>query len=171
MSDADLDDGLEDETDSVPGGERQEMTLELPAVHAAARLARHLIRPFAKSVGITGSELDHLVLVASELIGNAVDHGGGQAALDPGHHAMRMILSLEASREGWILAVSDQGGGEPEALRELIEPKGLPDLEDERGRGFFLIQEMVDRITVERSADGTGLRLVAERRHGQIEAS
>ena len=160
----------QDGAQAVPGEEPLEMTLDLPAVHAAARLARHLIRPLAKSVGIGGTELDHLVLVASELIGNAVDHGGGGAALDAGEHRMRMQLTLAVSEQGWTLAVSDQGGGEPEALRELIQPVGLPDLEDERGRGFFLIQEMVDRITVERSKDGTGLRLVAERRHGQIES-
>lgn len=163
-------DESQDGTQEVPGDVPLEMSLDLPAVHAAARLARHLIRPLAKSVGIVGTELDHLVLVASELIGNAVDHGGGEAALDAGSHGMRMRLTVVVSELGWTLAVSDQGGGEPEALRELIQPAGLPDLEDERGRGFFLIQEMVDRITVERSEDGTGLRLVAERRHGRIEA-
>jgi len=164
------DDEAQDGDPGVPGDVPLEMSLDLPAVHAAARLARHLIRPLAKSVGITGTALDHLVLVASELIGNAVDHGGGEAALNADEHRIRMRLDLVVSELGWKLAVSDQGGGEPEAVRELIEPQGLPDLEDERGRGFFLIREMVDRITVERSEDGTGLRLVAERRHGQIEA-
>lgn len=159
-----------DGTDEMPANTSQELVLDLPAVHAGARLARHLIRPFAKSVGIAGRELDHLVLVASELIGNAVDHGGGEAAMDAGQHEMRMKLALEVSQSDWRLSVSDQGGGEPEVLRELIEPEGLPDLEDERGRGFFLIQEMVDSITVEKSEDGSGLRLVAERRHGRIEA-
>jgi len=71
----------------------------------------------------------------------------------------RMKLTLEVSASGWTLAVSDQGGGDPEALRELIAPVGLPDLEDERGRGFFLISQMVDQIDVRKSEDGLGLAL------------
>ena len=67
------------------------------------------------------------------------------------------------SDAGWCLAVSDQGGGDPDALRALVEPEGLPDLEDGRGRGFFLLSTMVDRIEVDRSEDGLGLTVTVVR--------
>ena len=155
---------------ALPNGAavNQVLRLDLPAAHSAARLVRRMIRIFAKSVGIAGTDLDELLLVASELVGNAVDHGGGGAALDTDDHRSRMKLALELSPGGWVLQVSDQGGGRPEVLRELIQPSGPPDLEDERGRGFFLIGQMVDRISVELSEDGAGLRLVAEKHRPRI---
>lgn len=138
-----------------------ELRLDLPAVHSAARMARHLIRPFARSGGITGPELDNLVLVSSELLSNAVDHGGGESVMDMAdlNHAARMSLFLRVSGGNWELDVTDEGGGDPAALDALIHPDGLPDLEDERGRGFFLIGQMVDRITVNKSDSGEGIRL------------
>ena len=41
----------------------------------------------------------------------------------------------------------------------------IPDLEDERGRGFFLLAQMVDVLAVERSDDGLGLSFRAVRRY------
>jgi anti-sigma regulatory factor (Ser/Thr protein kinase) len=149
--------------DGAPGREDGplELRLDLPAAHSAARMARHLIRPFARSGGVTGGELDNLLLVASELMGNAVDHGGGDSAMEESdlEAPVRMKLFLTVEAGGWQLEVSDEGGGEPETLDQLIHPDGLPDLEDERGRGFFLISQMVDQIVVRKSEDGLGLAL------------
>jgi anti-sigma regulatory factor (Ser/Thr protein kinase) len=144
-------------------GDRGEGTLQLdlPAAHAAARMARHLIRPFARSGGITGRELDNLLLVASELLANVVDHGGEAAAErdDP----PRMKLLLGVGHGAWRLEVTDEGGGDVQALRDLIQPAGLPDLEDERGRGLFLISQMVDEISVEPNPAGRGVSLRVRR--------
>jgi len=125
-------------------------------------MARHLIRPFARSGGVQGTELDNLLLVAAELLANAVDHGGGEAALvvnGDQRDGARMQLALSVESGGWWLEVTDEGGGDPEVLRALVRPTELPDLEDERGRGFFLIAQMVDDIRVEPSASGRGLSL------------
>ncbi len=141
-----------------------ELRVDLPAVHSAARMARHLIRLFARSSGITGGELDNLILVSSELLSNAVDHGGGESAVDATEfRAARMTLLLHVDGRTWKMEVTDEGGGDPEALEALIHPDGLPDLEHERGRGFFLISQMVDEITVERSESGRGLQLSVTR--------
>jgi anti-sigma regulatory factor (Ser/Thr protein kinase) len=138
-----------------------ELRLELPAVHSAARMARHLIRPFALSAGISGADLDNLVLVGSELLGNAVDHGGGRAAMTAADldRPVRMKLLLAVEDGAWRMQVSDEGGGDPESVDALLRREGLPDLEDERGRGFFLISSLVDEISVRRSDDGLGLML------------
>lgn len=169
-------DPVDDRQDPDPGGESAAegegsetgghgtLSLDLPAVHAAARMARHLIRPFARSGGVLGTELDNLVLVTDELLSNAVDHGGGDAAREAeAGNGARMRFVLSVSSGSWRLEVSDQGGGDPQALQELISPEGLPDLEDERGRGFFLIAQMVDEIRVEASPDGRGLTLFVVR--------
>ena len=148
--------------------EPRELRLDLPAVHSAARMARHLIRQFARGAGVVGAELDSLLLVADELLSNAVDHGGGGAAREEGelesHPRMGMLLALDAA--GWRMGVSDQGGGRPEELSPLLQPGELPDLEDERGRGFFLVTQMVQRIEVRSSQDGLGLCITAVREYG-----
>jgi len=150
------------------GGERR-LRLELPATHRAVRVARHMVRHFARLEGVAGEELETLTLVASELLGNAVDHGGGGAAMEEDDHAVPVAMDMELglTGTGWTLAVTDRGGGDPEELRSLFSGDGVPDLEDERGRGFFLLRQLVDRIDVERSADGAGLTLVAVREHGE----
>ncbi len=193
----------------------QELRLDLPAAHSAARMARHLVRQFAKAGGLPESELDQLTLVADELLSNAVDHGGGGAALEErgvarGEFApverehgddaddaevsaerygaaemsaerhgaaemsaerhgaaagARMQMLLVVSAHAWEVRVADQGGGDPDVVRELIAPsEGVPDLEDERGRGFFLMAQLVDSLEVQRSPDGLGLEMVARRR-------
>jgi anti-sigma regulatory factor (Ser/Thr protein kinase) len=126
------------------------LRLELPAVHSAGRMARQVVRRF----------------VTSELLSNAVDHGGGESAMEESdlRRDVRMTLLLGVDPTGWRLSVSDQGGGDPREIAPFLDSGALPDLEDERGRGFFLLVQMVDRLTVERSSDGKGLLFVAEKR-------
>jgi anti-sigma regulatory factor (Ser/Thr protein kinase) len=149
----------------------RELKLDLPAVHSGARLARHLIRPFARSNGVTGRSLDSLLLVAEELLTNAVDHGGGHAAVDETElsEPVRMSTKVTISRGHWEIRVADQGGGDPRVLEAMLDPDRVPDLDDERGRGFFLLSRMVDRLTVEKSEDGKGIVVIAVKRYGEPE--
>ncbi|MCC6409097.1 MAG: ATP-binding protein [Planctomycetes bacterium] len=149
----------------------RELKLDLPAVHSGARLARHLIRPFARSNGVTGRSLDSLLLVAEELLTNAVDHGGGHAAADENElsEPVRMSMKLTISRGSWEIRVADQGGGDPSVLAKVLHPDHVPDLDDERGRGFFLLSRMVHKLSVEKSDDGRGIQIIAVQRHGERE--
>lgn len=154
---------------SIQHDERSgELQLDLPAAHSAARMARSVLRRFALREGVPGSEVETLEFVAGELLDNAVDHGGGNAAMDESdlEQDVRMTLRLMLSNGSWILEVTDQGGGMPDDVRTLLEPTDdIPDLEDERGRGFFLMKQMVDLIEVDRSGDGLGLLFRALRKY------
>ena len=151
--------------------EGRELRLDLPAVHSAARMARHLVREFSAREGLADEEVDSLLLIADELLSNAVDHGGGEAAREEGDHseAARMGLTLVLRDDGWVLEVSDEGGGDPDAVDALLHPADLPDLEDERGRGFFLISGLVQSLSVRRREDGLGLAITAVRLYGARE--
>lgn len=147
----------------------QELRLDLPAAHSAGRMARQMLRPFALRVGIPEGEVDTLEFVAGELLSNAVDHGGGERAMETSdlRGDVRMTLHLEIQGESWVVRVGDQGGASPEEVRDLIaQDDGLPDLEDERGRGFFLLSQMVDDIRVSKSEDGLGLVFEVSKRYG-----
>lgn len=143
------------------------LRLDLPAAHTDVRVARNVVRHFVRLLGVADREVDQLVLVVSELLANAIDHGGGKAAMVQRDldGDVRMRLSLTIDRDEWELRVTDQGGGDVEEVRKLIDPDGVPDLEDDRGRGFFLLAQMVDRLHVEESGDGRGLTFCARRRH------
>ncbi|MDA1265547.1 MAG: ATP-binding protein [Planctomycetota bacterium] len=146
-----------------------ELELDLPAAHSAGRMARQMAREFALAEGVPAKEVETLEFVAGELLDNAVDHGGGGGAREiadlPGD--VRMQLGLAISGKEWTVTVGDQGGGDPTFLRDLIDPPdGFPDLEDERGRGFFLLAGMVDKLSVAPTPAGNGLALKATRRYG-----
>lgn len=142
-----------------------ELRLDLPAAHSAERMARSVLREFARREGVAEREVQTIEFVASELLSNAVDHGGGGRAMEESEHGgrVRMSLHLVVRPDGWSLAVGDQGGGDPDRLRARIDEAREPDAEDERGRGLFLMAQMVERLEVRRSADGLGLELTAVR--------
>jgi anti-sigma regulatory factor (Ser/Thr protein kinase) len=146
-----------------------ELRLDLPAAHSAERMARSLLRQFARSEGVPDREIETLEFVASELLSNAVDHGGGNHAMEESEHdgRVRMSLVLVVRRDGWSLSVGDQGGGDPAVMQDRISNATEPDIEDERGRGFFLLAQMLDRLDVTRTPDGLGLEFTAIRTYTQ----
>ena len=141
---------MSDSPEPNPGVHR--LQLRLPAHHLAVRLARARVRDCAGEAGIAQDEVERLEFVTGELLTNAVDHGGGQGAMDEEQwaHGVHMHLELECTSAGWSLRVEDEGGGDPESLRHmLVSTDEVPDLEDERGRGFFLLMAMLDSLQVE----------------------
>ena len=144
-----------------------ELRLDLPAAHSAERLARAVMQQFVQREGVPLSEVDSLLFVASELLSNAVDHGGGGSAMEESEAppSVRVQFLLRVRPDGWEMRVSDQGGGDPERVQALIDDQDLPGPEDERGRGFFLLKSMLEGLAVERSEDGLGLAFIARRRY------
>ncbi|MCA8980159.1 MAG: ATP-binding protein [Planctomycetes bacterium] len=149
--------------ESFPGP--REIRLDLPAAHSAGRMARQVVARFAEREGLVDDELSTLELVVSELLSNAVDHGGGEAAMEESDlkSDVRMTLSLAFRPDRWELRVCDQGGGDPDAMQPFLERDGLPDLSDDRGRGFFLLLDMLQDLRIVRSPDEKGLEVIAVR--------
>jgi anti-sigma regulatory factor (Ser/Thr protein kinase) len=114
-------------------------------------------------------EIETMEFVAGELLSNAVDHGGGQGALEERELAskVRTSVALRVTEDGWEMRVGDQGGGDPREVEPWINVNELPDLEDERGRGFYLLGQMLESLRVEKSGDGRGLMFIAVRRYAR----
>jgi anti-sigma regulatory factor (Ser/Thr protein kinase) len=98
-----------------------ELRLELPAAHSAGRLARQMLRQFAKREGVPEAAIAQLEFVAGELIDNAVDHGGGESAREEAEveNRAKVRLVLTLSEQRWTLRVGDEGGGSVEAMRAI----------------------------------------------------
>ncbi len=144
-----------------------ELRLDLPAAHRGVRVARNVLRHFARLLGEKDQEVETLTLVVSELLANVIDHGGGRAALTEAELSsdVRMQLVIVFDASGWTLTVTDQGGGDPDEIRRLIERATEADLESERGRGLYLLRELVDEVVVTRGVGGRGVTIRATKRH------
>jgi anti-sigma regulatory factor (Ser/Thr protein kinase) len=147
---------------------KHELALDLPAAHRGVRVARHVVRHFARLEGVKDAEIEPLVFIVSELLANAIDHAGGKPAMTEGELAgdPRMRLTLVIGVNEWRLSVSDEGGGDPARVRNAIRSAQLPDVEDERGRGLYMMRQMVDSMEVDHSDDRRGLTFRITRQHG-----
>lgn len=105
---------------------------------AGVQRARHAARIFAD--GLTpapdSAAADSLVLVVSELVTNAVRHGGG-----------RYTLALSAGHDTLNVAVSDPSPTPPH--------ERIPDLNREGGFGWHLVHQLSRAVTVT-TGPGTG---------------
>lgn len=148
---------------------KHELALDLPAAHRGVRVARHVVRHFARLESVKDAEIEPLVFIVSELLANAIDHGGGPPAMTEGELVgdPRMRLTLVIGVQEWHLSVSDEGGGDAERVRRALRSAQLPDAEDERGRGLYMIRQMVDTMEVDPSTDGRGLTFRITRQHGK----
>ncbi|MEU7072916.1 ATP-binding protein [Streptomyces narbonensis] len=131
--------------------EDQECSLGRPLTHAVLDL-RGLDAPQSAARGIVRRVLtqapaefmDDVVLVADELVGNAVTHAG--EALD---------VSLDLFPWGTVVQVRDRDG-DTAAVPRKPAPAGDEEL---NGRGLFLVNELASAWRVQ--SDEAGKRVVA----------
>lgn len=89
---------------------------------------RAIIRVLLSAWGLQGSVVDDALLLASELVSNAVEHAQGEASLE---------LEVQLA-DGWLrLALSDGSSIMP-VVREVQH-------EGERGRGMQLVADVAER--------------------------
>jgi serine phosphatase RsbU (regulator of sigma subunit)/anti-sigma regulatory factor (Ser/Thr protein kinase) len=113
--------------------------LRLPAEVSSVPVARHAIGKLLYEHGATAEETHALELAISEAAANAVEH-----AYDPGDHDFE--VSAEVRAEGVYVTVSDSG--------RWRSPRGRA-----RGLGLGLIEQMIDEVDLQRTDNGTTLRM------------
>lgn len=106
--------------------ERLERTCELAANTFAARQARRFVRQLLRQQGTPDEVADVVELLASELVTNAVRHGGGPSV-------MRCVIE----NDRLTVSVSDRS----EAPPTLQSPAPL----DPHGRGLRLVATLAER--------------------------
>jgi anti-sigma regulatory factor (Ser/Thr protein kinase) len=107
---------------------RAAASLELTASAGTARPARVAVRDLC-TTGDLGEDLsDVAVLLTTELVMNALEHGGGRA-----------IMDAAVDDGGLRVSVVDEDPTVPVAL------PALEALDEDRGRGLFLVAAMASR--------------------------
>jgi anti-sigma regulatory factor (Ser/Thr protein kinase) len=102
---------------------------------------RAAVAAHASSLGASPSQVGHLVLIASELVTNAVTYGGGSG---------RIRLWRENSRVH--CEISDTGPGIPDTIDlGFTQPAAA----SQRGRGLWVARTLSDDIRIVTGPSGT----------------
>ena len=102
---------------------------------------RAAVAAHASSLGASYTQVGHLVLIASELVTNAVTHGGGSG---------RIRLWRENSHVH--CEISDQGTGIPETT-DLGH--GRPPAASQSGRGLWVARTLANEVNIVTGPAGT----------------
>jgi anti-sigma regulatory factor (Ser/Thr protein kinase) len=124
------------------------LQLTLPAEVSALASMRRSMRPWLEDLGATDDEAYDILVAVGEAAANSVEHAYGpvEAGFD---------ISAEVADHEVLVIVRDSG--------KWREPRGR-----NRGRGTFLMRELMDTIDVITSETGTEVRLT--RRLGRVPA-
>jgi anti-sigma regulatory factor (Ser/Thr protein kinase) len=104
---------------------------------------RHTVAQFARRVGLPQDKVEILELAASEVATNSVRHGGGAGT-----------VAMWTTPSAAVVEFSDAG-----RLTDPLTGRLMPSLEQEGGRGVFLVNQLCDLVQVRSSDDGTRIRI------------
>lgn len=101
-------------------------TLVVSAESAATRSARAVVRELCSDARVRTDTAETAVLLTTELVSNALEHGGGTAVLDAAVVDQRLCVEV----------VDDD---------PTIPTVNLGAVDDERGRGLMLVEALSSR--------------------------
>jgi anti-sigma regulatory factor (Ser/Thr protein kinase) len=102
---------------------------------------RAAVAAHASSLGASPSQVGHLVLIASELVTNAITYGGGSGRIRLWHQDSHLHCQI-----------GDQGPGIPEST-DLGHMQ--PAAASQRGRGLWVARTLSDDISIVTGPSGT----------------
>ncbi len=136
----------------VTGQCSSEISIAFAANFELVRPLRHFLTSLCEIAKYSEEETEGLALVVTEILNNAVEHGCSKSADE-------IRFSLTVKPESFRFEVFDKGcGGQRFADGALELAQQMPNLEEPRGRGLFLIRSYMDVFEVSYDAD-TGTRV------------
>jgi anti-sigma regulatory factor (Ser/Thr protein kinase) len=107
------------------------------------RSARAAVRRHARAAGLPDRRAADLAVAVSELAANTVRHAGGSG-----------VLRSWRTPEAVVHEVRDAG-----VLRDPLVGRRRPGVEEEAGRGLWLVHQLCDLVEVRSDATGTTVRV------------
>ena len=128
--------------------DEQTIEINLPSKIGYERVAMASLAALARIGGLAAARIDDLKSAVAEACINAMQHG------NKWRPEARVVVHLNLSDDRFIISVTDQGGGIPEVpeypgAAKIIEENASP-----RGLGVFMIQNLVDEVRFNETADG-----------------
>ena len=119
-----------------------QVTLSFSANMRFVRPIRHFIGSLCALADYDEEETESISLVTTEILNNSIEHGanGPQDEID---------VTLLVTRSRFRFEVVDPGrGGKDFASTALSRASHMPDLDEPRGRGLFLVRSYMDELRV-----------------------
>jgi len=104
---------------------------------------RRTVAQYARRIGLPDDKVEVLQLAASELATNSVRHGGGTGT-----------VAMWTTPSAAIVEFHDAG-----RLTDPLTGRLMPSLDQEGGRGVFLVNQLCDLVQLRSSDEGTTIRI------------
>ncbi|TQN42639.1 anti-sigma regulatory factor (Ser/Thr protein kinase) [Blastococcus colisei] len=104
---------------------------------------RRTVAQFARTVGLPEEKVEVLELAASELATNSIRHGGGTGT-----------VAMWVAPAAAVVEFSDSG-----LVADPLIGRLMPSVEQEGGRGVFLVNQLCDLVQLRSSERGTTVRI------------
>jgi len=131
----------------TPNAPVRQHKMRFEAVPPTARTARRFVAEVLRTHGATTDEISDVTLVASELVSNIIEHGA----------CPTLVIVLDvADPEVWQLSVV---GGPYSGDSVVLKPENwsVAHPDDQSGRGLGIVRQLMDEISVDRSAGNLGV--------------
>jgi len=144
-----------------PAGDPFDWFIRIPNRLNLMRSVRALLASTCEIHGVDEDATQEILLAVSEIVNNSIEHVKGRG--EDGYHEVDFRFGIGAgSAVGTVL---DEGTGG--IVQKDFEGTATPSLENDRGRGLFLIRAYVDELEVrEIPGIGTEIRFVKHLRGG-----
>ncbi|GAB6173133.1 ATP-binding protein [Paradesulfitobacterium aromaticivorans] len=136
-------------------GTEETIELRIPSRAGYEKVAMAVAAVIAKDKGLPEERVDDLTTALAEAVLNAMEHGNSMNA------ELQVIVTLSIAVDKLLVSITDQGQG-------FLPPEKTPSMHDKitgdapaRGWGWFLMEQLVDRVEVVAApSGGTSVRLV-----------
>lgn len=134
--------------------DEQTIEVNLPSKIGYERIAMASSAALAKIGGLPAARIEDLKSAVAEACINAMQHGNKWRL------EARVIVHMNISNDRFVISVTDQGDGISEVpkypgITRIIQENASP-----RGLGVFIIQQLVDEVKFNQSADGRHMMIM-----------
>ena len=123
----------------------EEITLILPNKIGIERVARECSSSYAKILGFEASKIEDIKTAVTEACLNAIEHG------NRGNIKAKVSVNMSFDGRGLIISVRDEGKGILHKVKKPNIDYKIKGLEKIRGFGIFLIENLMDKVSFEKS--------------------
>lgn len=124
---------------------------QLDELHCADRLTEDV----AKIASLSDDKKNNLAIAVTEAVGNAIVHGNKE------NPEKKVYIEFRLRKADIQVIVKDEGAGfNPDEIEDPLLPKNLL---KERGRGIFILTELMDRVHFQFTNNGTVLKMTMRR--------
>lgn len=130
-----------------------EFEIHIPSMQGAEKIAMDFAATVAKGMNFPAERVEDLKTAVAEACMNAIEHGNKL------HASTRVGVKLTVDERGLQVDVHDKGAGIGKVRAPDIESK-IEGKSDPRGWGIFLIENLMDEVSFESTADGNVVRMI-----------